>query len=279
MLKYAKNIKSQFGEDGIIEHLLSKIPTSKNPWSVEFGAWDGEYLSNTYNLVFNKNWNSVYIEGDNKKANDLQKKVDSLKGNQEIHVINAFIQSKGQNSLDSLLSQTNIPQEFEVLSIDIDSIDYHVWKNFINYNPKIVIIEHNPTIPPEIEYIPNEDYSITGASVRALYNLGLEKKYSLVACTDVNCIFVRDEFFSLFNITDNTPEHLMKKDYITYLISNFDGSYCLTKEPAYINIFDNNLPEKMRTENIFIKRVFNFYKKTISDKYREILIQKSLFKQ
>jgi hypothetical protein len=276
--KYEKNITSQFGEDGIIEYLFTKIPISERPWSVEFGAWDGEYLSNSYNLVFNKKWNSVYIEGDKAKSIDLVKKVDSLKTSQDIEVINAFVGSEGENSLDNLLAETNIPKEFELLSIDVDGIDYHIWKNFDQYSPKVVIIEHNPTIPPHIEHIPDSESSIIGTSVRALYKLGLEKGYALVACTAVNSIFVRKEFYPLFEIDDNTPDALMKKDYLCYLIANYDGSYTVSTEPAYINIFDDNLPEKLKQEVGIVEKLYLLFKKNTYKTYREICVSKSTLK-
>ena len=65
-----KNIYSQNGEDGIIEYLLDKIE-DKDYWCCEFGAWDGQHLSNTFNLVSNRNYNAVYIEGDESKYQDL----------------------------------------------------------------------------------------------------------------------------------------------------------------------------------------------------------------
>ena len=51
---FRKNNYSQNGEDGIIKEIIKRLKLDKNPnnnWCVEFGAWDGIYLSNTYNLV------------------------------------------------------------------------------------------------------------------------------------------------------------------------------------------------------------------------------------
>lgn len=271
MKQYEKNITSQFGEDGIIEYLFSKIGISNVPWCVEFGAWDGEYLSNTYNLVFNQGFNCVYIEGDSNKAKELKNKVSKL-SNQKIFVLNNFVESQGRNSLDNLLKQTDIPKEFDLLSIDIDGIDYHVWKNFKDYNPKIILIEHNPTIPPHIEYIPDEKSSLIGASTLALYKLGIEKDYCLVHCTDTNSIFVHKEFFELFCIKENSPQLLMKTDHITYLISKYDGSYLVNKEPAFINIFDNNLFNKLKETTGLLKKIWLFFKLTKEIKTKNIYI-------
>jgi hypothetical protein len=38
-------VTSQDGEDGIIEHVFSRIPPVSRV-CVEFGAWDGKHLSN-----------------------------------------------------------------------------------------------------------------------------------------------------------------------------------------------------------------------------------------
>jgi len=72
LLNYRKNIHSQNGEDGILEYIFDKLKASlpEEKWCVEFGAWDGKHLSNTFKLVEN-GWNGVYIEGDDIKFSDL----------------------------------------------------------------------------------------------------------------------------------------------------------------------------------------------------------------
>ena len=74
LLNYRLNIYSQNGEDGIISEILKRLNLDqKELWYVEFGAWDGIHLSNTFALVQRNNWNAVYIEGDKNKYNDLLK--------------------------------------------------------------------------------------------------------------------------------------------------------------------------------------------------------------
>ena len=72
---YSDNIYSQSGEDGIIKYLLSLISESHplSKWCVEFGAWDGKFLSNTFNLVENYSYKGVYIEGSKKHFINLKK--------------------------------------------------------------------------------------------------------------------------------------------------------------------------------------------------------------
>jgi len=73
---YSRDVYSQNGEDGIIEELLKRLNIN-NGWVCEFGAWDGIYLSNTFNLV-EKGFNAVFIEGDVNKYNDLLNTVKKI---------------------------------------------------------------------------------------------------------------------------------------------------------------------------------------------------------
>jgi hypothetical protein len=70
--KYKYNIYSQNGEDGIIEEVFKRLGLDEfnKFWVVEFGAWDGKHLSNTFNLI-KKGAASCLIEGDSTKFLDL----------------------------------------------------------------------------------------------------------------------------------------------------------------------------------------------------------------
>lgn len=193
MEDYKKNVYSQNGEDGLIEYLLSLIP-DKNNWCCEFGAWDGKYLSNTFNLVENKDYKSVYIEADEKKYLDLLKTAKMYKN---IIPKNKFIDLK-ENSLDNILSETKIPYNFDVLSIDIDGLDYLIWKSLVKYKPKIVIIEINSSLDPEIIFSPSEltpDIlsKRTGVNFMTCYELGKEKGYKFFYHTG-NMIFLDEKY-------------------------------------------------------------------------------------
>jgi hypothetical protein len=139
--QYARDVFSQNGEDGIVEELLRRLDI-KSGYVCEFGAWDGVYLSNTFNLI-QKGFKGVFIEGDKDKFQDLLK---TCKNYPNIIPINAYVDYEGENTLDNLLQKTDIPFDFELLSIDIDSFDYHVWRSLKLYRPKIVIIEINSGI-------------------------------------------------------------------------------------------------------------------------------------
>ena len=144
--QYSFNRYSQNGEDGIIEELCRRLEW-KSGWCVEFGAWDGKHLSNTYNLLC-QGWKAVHIEGDQGRFQDLLRTKAAFPD--RLHPLCAMVEIQGPNRLDNLLAQTPVPREFELLSIDIDSYDWEVWNSLVNYTPKLVVIECNSALPPAV---------------------------------------------------------------------------------------------------------------------------------
>lgn len=192
-----KAFYSQSGEDGVLLWALSKLP-NKNGWCCEFGAWDGIHLSNTYVFAKHGDYRVVMIEGDEEKFKDLQKNYVNLNG----VLINAMVGYGEEDSLDHILSQTNIPINFDLLSIDIDGNDYFVWKAMKKYIPSIVIIEINIADKPDVERINNPDapfvLGITGTSAKSMSQLAKEKGYSILAHVGCNMIYVRNELLPLY---------------------------------------------------------------------------------
>jgi hypothetical protein len=222
----AFNIRSQFGEDGIIEAALQCLPERDN-WCVEFGAWDGEQYSNTWNLIHNHGFNAVLIEADETKFSQL---VENKKHNKGVYCLKTTVDFKGQNKLDIHLSQTPIPINFDFLSIDVDGIDYHIWDSITKYRPKLVIIEINPSIPTGVEFIQPRDKNIyQGSSITSTVKLAATKGYDLIGTTDCNAMFVDNIYFNNFRIYDNRPEVLYDNSkYLTYLFQLFDGTLKLS---------------------------------------------------
>lgn len=224
LLKHKKFVYSQKGEDGIIEKILEILPR-KSKWCVEFGAYDGVHFSNTRNLIENHSYSAVLIEPDKNKFRSL---VDNYHGRENVLLINDLVGLSKTNNLDAILMRTKIPVTFDFLSIDIDGNDYYVWEQVKKYEPKIVCIEFNPTIPPNIEFVQKMDSKARqGSSILSLTNLAKKKGYELIAATRLNAFFVKKKYFRLFEISDNSPESLWVDRLVTYMFSGMDGRIIL----------------------------------------------------
>ncbi|MBF0239019.1 MAG: hypothetical protein HQM12_15055 [SAR324 cluster bacterium] len=225
LTQYKRIVTSQEGEDGIIEIIFQKLNIQKG-FCVEFGAWDGKLSSNTWNLWHNEEWSAVLIEGDAEKATQLSQTINDFP---KVRAIHTFVNIRGEDSLDNILQRENVPTDFELLSIDIDGDDYYIWKSLQNYSPKLVIIEHNPTFPPHVEFIDQPGSRDFGCSALALVNLGKEKGYELICCTVTNSFFLRKELLKALGIQKTSLEELFQYDRINYVVSSYKGCAFVTK--------------------------------------------------
>jgi hypothetical protein len=211
---------------GVIKRIIEVI-NDKNKWCVEFGAWDGIYCTNCRNLITDEGWSGILIESDNKKYRKL---VDNYRGNNAVICINKTVNFEGPDRFDLILSKTPVPKNFDLLSIDIDGNDYHIWNSVGLYKPKIVVIEFNQSIPIDIEFVQPRDMNINqGSSLLAIVNLGKKKGYELIATTDFDAFFVDNKYFGLFGIKDNSLSAIHKEQkYYTRLFQLFDGTLVLS---------------------------------------------------
>ena len=206
LLKHAKDYNSQCGEDGIIEALINILSLQAGKFC-EFGAWDGIHLSNTRYLAEKLGWSGLYIEGDSLKYDNL---VSNYAENKKITCVNAFVEISGINSLDNLLASHSAEASIDILSIDIDGMDFYIWQSLIS-RPAIVIIEFNPSVPNDVVFVqPCNSALNQGCSLLALITLAQTKGYSLACATNLNAFFVVNELFWKLEIKDNSINSLYK---------------------------------------------------------------------
>jgi len=206
--RYRKKHFSQCGEDGALQFILATLQRNAplSHFFVEFGAWDGKHLSNTYALANQHRFGGVYIEGARDRYEVLKQ---NFANNQLVRCVNRFIEIEGNNSLDSVLTECATPNDFDLLSIDIDGNDYHVWKSLTSFSPKVVVIEMNIRIKPGNAMVnpvsaPFE-WGKSGSSITSLYELGTAKGYALIGCIGCNGFFLRSDLVEASGFTPLTP--------------------------------------------------------------------------
>lgn len=231
----ANNIYSQHGEDGIIEELMKRLDARGllNKWCVEFGAWDGIFSSNTHNLIKNKEFSGILIEGDKIKFDELCTNMEKIEHN-HVYTINKYVDFEGADSLDSILAETEIPYDFDFLSIDVDGCDFYIFESLCVYRPKIICIEYNFSIPNSVLFVQEKDFSIKqGASAKSLVQLAKSKKYSLIASTHCNLIFSSDEYCDAIDAMKNQELDELREDTAEkiYIFLGYDGRV-ITSSPV-----------------------------------------------
>jgi|TARA_B100000767_G_C19712909_1_gene513613 hypothetical protein len=187
---YRNDTYSQNGEDGIIEEVLKRLNIDNNLEVVEFGACDGIYLSNTFNLIKkNKVSLAIYIESDLDFFSKLEK---NAKIYPCIVPLNNHIEfgSNTKNNLDTILAKTKVKKDFDILSIDIDSYDLDVFLSIKNYKPKVLIIEANRMLKG-IFHKHNEN--IPGNSFSRIIHDVKKKNYIPIVFTG-NIFFINSDF-------------------------------------------------------------------------------------
>ena len=236
-LKYAENVYSQCGEDGILKEIFRRLPCRSSRSCVDIGAWDGEHLSNTRNLFQSKDtvWRGLLIEADEERATQCRQLYQS-QGKSHVDVWCGLVGLEGVTSLTHLLQQYNVDVDFDFLNIDVDGADYHLWRNCCvegKYHPLVVCIEFNPTIPNDIVIIQEANTHVhKGNSLLALVELGKELGYKLVVTTTWNAIFVSEELFSTLlqddvKQYDNSIHLLHTTSMITEIFQTYEGELLL----------------------------------------------------
>jgi len=252
LLQFASNVTSQCGEDGILNAIF-EIVAPKNKYFVEFGAWDGQFLSNCFNLTKASDWGGCFIESNSDKFKQL---IVNHGSNGKIKCVNKFVEFDGEHSLDNILKSIEAPKNLDLLSIDIDGTDYFIWESLKLFEPSIVVIEFNPTIPNDIAFVQQKDSKINqGCSLLALIILGKEKGYELICSTSWNAFFAKKDLFPQFNIRSNFISYMYSpvmdgrifQGYDSYIyIHGMDSLVWKEGTPLSSDDFQV-IPEKFRT--------------------------------
>jgi hypothetical protein len=224
--EFASNTYSQYGEDGIIKKIFEEVGTTSR-LCVEFGAWDGFYLSNTAALWTN-GWKAILIEGDRERFASLVGKVAAY----PVVCVNAYVGHEDGDDLATILANHQISQPIDLLSIDIDGDEYYILKNLRSLRPRVIVCEYNPTIPAGLDLFP-DPHNQFGASAAALVRLARERGYGLVAMTDTNCFFVQEQDLPALAHFETRLEEIKLDTHLTYLMTSYRGDYIASGKAPY----------------------------------------------
>lgn len=261
LLKSQFKVFSQWGEDGLIQFLISNINFCNNKF-IEFGVED-YYECNTRFLLSNNKWSGLVIDADSKCIEKIKK--DKIYWSSNLKAVNKFIT---KDNINSIIEENGFAGEIGILSIDVDGNDYWIFKAINIVNPDLIIIEYNSlfgktyplTVPYDENFIRNKKHFSNmyyGASICALNELASEKGYSLIASNNVgnNLFFLRNNLIgdikkltveeaytkSVFRESKNKKGELTFEDFneSVKLISNLELYNTLTHKTVFLKDLNN----------------------------------------
>jgi hypothetical protein len=184
---------SQNGEDGIIVALFKRIGMTGRRF-VEIGC--GFNGGNSGFLARECGWSGLMVDAQEGAIARIAAKYAGLP-------VTPLARSITRENLNSTLRDFDCTGEIDLVSIDVDGVDFWLWDALDACRPRLLVIEYNylfgPTASVTVPYDPAFDLermpsrSYRGASLEALARLGRRKGYRLVACERVNAFLVRDD--------------------------------------------------------------------------------------
>lgn len=210
-------IFSQWGEDGILQWLIHKIPI-ENKTFIEFGVEDYKE-ANTRFLLIKDNWSGMILDGSKKNMDAV--KGEGIYWRHDLHAVHAFITAE---NINDLLNQSGFDKDLGILSVDIDGNDYWVLKAITEYKPRILVCEYNAvfgehaavTVPYKKDFFrTTEHYSnlYWGVSLSAIKLLAEEKGYTFIGTNSNanNAFFVRNDLVSYLPLEHMNMEFVENK--------------------------------------------------------------------
>lgn len=177
-------VYSQWGEDGIIDHLVRHVAVPRQ-FFVEFGV-ESYREANTRFLLTQGGWSGLILDSDAAAVAAIRH--DPICWRHHLEVVEAFVR---RDNINDLLTQHGAAGPVGLLSIDVDGNDYWIWEAITATQPALVIVEYNALFGPEravtVPYDPefrretaHWSQIYVGASLRALVGLGRRKGYAFV---------------------------------------------------------------------------------------------------
>ncbi|QWD85569.1 hypothetical protein AOC19_01430 [Polynucleobacter asymbioticus] len=200
--EYEFKVFSQWGEDGIIQHLINSIEI-KNKTFIEFGIEDFSE-SNCRFLLMKDDWKGFVIDGSTSNIKKLKSSYFYWK--HHLHAVDAFITKE---NIESILATSGFEEDLGLLSIDLDGNDFFILEAINSYKPRILICEYNPIFGANrkiaIPYQPDFQRTTAhhsnlywGASLAAMTYLAEMKGYTLVGTNSAgnNAFYIRNDLLN-----------------------------------------------------------------------------------
>ncbi len=184
-------LRSQHEEDGIILALLDAAGVTTRRF-VEIGC--GGSGGSAAVLAHDMGWGGLMVDASTRAVSMAR---HELRTNAGVTVVQAMVTP---DNINTLIREHGCAGEIDLLSIDVDSVEYWLMKALDACTARVLVLEYNAYFGPTravttpVEGPPaNRPIEYFGASLAALEQVARDKGYRLVLCEQqgVNAFFVR----------------------------------------------------------------------------------------
>lgn len=196
---------SQSDEDGILLYLFSIIG-AQTKTCVEICAADG-FECNTANLILNHGWHGLLVDGNQELVTKgIEFYRHSIRTAPFPPIFACAWVTRG--NVNELIAGHGFTGEIDLLSLDLDGVDYWIWESITVIAPRVVVVEYQDILGPDRSWtVPYADDfngfsrsstggnpNYCGASLLAFVKLARRKGYRLVGINryGYNAFFIRE---------------------------------------------------------------------------------------
>ena len=171
-----------FFEEDIFIDKFFLVEEIKPAIFVDVGAGDGIDMSNTFKLA-DRGIKGLAIEGSPVRFSQLSLTYEKY---EDVKLVRSYVSA---DSITDLIRGAEIPSDFDVLNLDIDSYDFYVLESILKvFRPKLCVLEWNRAFPPSIFFTVNNNPNIhwtgskffQGASMLAFHDLLKRFNYKII---------------------------------------------------------------------------------------------------
>ncbi len=137
---------SQTDEDGILLYIFSIIGAT-NKKAVEMCAGNG-IECNTANLIINHGWHGLLVDGN---ETGIKSGIEFYKKHPHTYVYPPTFAHSWitRDNVNDIITTHGFEGEIDLLSIDMDGVDYWIWEAIDSISPRVVVVEYQDILGPD----------------------------------------------------------------------------------------------------------------------------------
>lgn len=192
-------------EDGILHYIFALIGMT-NRKCLDIGSGN-PFGSNVANLIVNQGFTGLLIDGSKDNIDQCREFYGASIETKLFPptLLNTFVTAE---NINELVVKHGLSGSIDLLSLDIDGIDYWIWKALDAVDPRVVVVEYQDMMGPDrawtVPYRPDFDmtsfpvnkdnFNYCGASLNAFNKLAKSRGYRLVGSSrgGWNAYFVKN---------------------------------------------------------------------------------------